>query len=157
MKIAKMKQVVSVVSMPTARITFRFSRPLAAASSIAPRAPSPEASVGVAMPKKMLPSTTRISPKVGSADSRAMPSCRSVSCSASAGRGGTRSGRAKPTTTRNTMYSRPSNTPGISAPMNRSPTDIDTWSAISTSMMDGGIRMPNVPEAATTPDAMALL
>ena len=41
-------------------------------SRIAPRAPSPEASVGVAMPKKMLPSTTRISPKVGSADSKAI-------------------------------------------------------------------------------------
>jgi hypothetical protein len=95
---------------------------------------------------------------VGSVDRKAMPIWRSVSFSASAGRGGTRSGRTKPTTTMNTMYSTPSSRhPGISAPMNRSPTDTDTWSAISTSMMDGGIRMPSVPEAATTPEAMALL
>jgi hypothetical protein len=55
-----------------------------------------------------------------------------------------------------TMYSRPRPTPGISAPMNRSPTETDTWSAISTSMIDGGMRMPSVPEAATTPEATAL-
>ncbi len=41
--------------------------------------------------------------------------------------------------------------------MNKSPTETDTWSAISTSMIDGGIKMPKVPEAATTPDANALL
>ncbi len=59
------------------------------------------------------------------------------------------------------MYSRPSATPGTSAPMKRSPTEVDTWSAISTSMIDGGIRMPKVPkvpkvpEAATVPQAIA--
>jgi hypothetical protein len=43
------------------------------------------------------------------------------------------------------------------APMKRSPTGVLTWSAISTSMIDGGIRMPSVPEAATTPEARLLL
>ncbi len=41
--------------------------------------------------------------------------------------------------------------------MNRSPTEMASWSAISTSMMLGGMRMPSVPEAATTPVASSLL
>ena len=53
------------------------------------------------------------------------------------------------------MYSTPNSRPGTSAPMNRSPTDTETWSAMSTSMMDGGMRMPSVPEAATSPLASA--
>ncbi len=44
-------------------------------------------------------------------------------------------------------------TPGKTAAMNRSPTDRAIWSAIITSMMDGGMRMPSVPEADTTPAA----
>ncbi len=52
-----------------------------------------------------------------------------------------------------TMYIRPIITPGITAPMNRSPTDSDSWSAMMTSMMLGGIRMPSVPAPATTPEA----
>jgi hypothetical protein len=41
--------------------------------------------------------------------------------------------------------------------MKRSPTETDIWPAMSTSMMGGAIRMPSVPEAATTPEASALL
>ena len=39
--------------------------------------------------------------------------------------------------------------------MNRSPTDSESWSAMMTSMIDGGMRMPSVPEAATTPEDSA--
>ena len=51
------------------------------------------------------------------------------------------------------MYSAPSSNPGISAPMKRSPADRLSRSAISTSMIDGGIRMPSVPTAPTVPAA----
>ncbi len=49
----------------------------------------------------------------------------------------------------------PSRTPGTSAPMNNSPTDSESWSAIRMSMIDGGIRMPSVPADAITPEANA--
>ncbi len=57
---AKMKAVVRVVSCRTLVITPLPSRRLIHASSKAPAAPTPAASVGVASPKKMLPSTARI-------------------------------------------------------------------------------------------------
>ena len=41
-------------------------------------------------------------------------------------------------------------TPGKTAAMKRSPTESAIWSAMITSMIDGGIRIPSVPEAATT-------
>ena len=50
-------------------------------------------------------------------------------------------------------YRNPMITPGNTAAMNRSPTDSAIWSAIITNMIEGGIRMPNVPDAATTPEA----
>ena len=54
------------------------------------------------------------------------------------------------------MYSPPSSTPGNSAPRNKSPTLIAIRSAITTSMMLGGIRMPSVPTAQTVPEANRL-
>ena len=53
----KMNAVVRVVSRMTAVSTGRFNARLARAKRSAPRAPTPAASVGVASPKKMLPST----------------------------------------------------------------------------------------------------
>ena len=41
--------------------------------------------------------------------------------------------------------------------MNRSPTDSDIWSAMTTSMMLGGIRMPSVPTAQMVPVASSTL
>ncbi len=65
MKIAMMKAVVSAVFTHTSFSTAGRRRRLAAASSIVPIAPTPEASVAVAMPKKIEPSTARISPAGG--------------------------------------------------------------------------------------------
>jgi hypothetical protein len=101
----------------------------------------------------MLPRTTSISPNVGTVDSSATAICFHDSGSSPSALAGTICGLKTPSARTYSMYIKPSSTPGTSAPMNRSPTDVDTWSAISTSMIDGGIRMPSVPEAATTPDA----
>ena len=38
--------------------------------------------------------------------------------------------------------------------MNKSPSEIANWSDMITSIIDGGIRMPSVPEAAIVPVAM---
>ena len=51
------------------------------------------------------------------------------------------------------MYNKPSKSPGKTAPINKSPTDILTWSPIITSIILGGIKIPNVPVAQTTPQA----
>ncbi len=92
MKSAKMNEVVCIVSMQASRSTRMFSLPLSAASSMAPKAPRPAASVGVAMPKKIEPSTATISAAGGITASRmAMIDFRSTG-----GRsfgGGARSGR----------------------------------------------------------------
>ena len=55
-----MKAVVRVVSNNTFLSTGRSILRFAAASSRAPAAPTPAASVGVAKPRKMLPSTAKI-------------------------------------------------------------------------------------------------
>ena len=47
--------------------------------------------------------------------------------------------------------------PGIKAAKNRSPTEIDSRSAIMINMMLGGIRIPSVPEAHMTPVANVCL
>ncbi len=57
---AKMNAVVRVVSCSTSRITRASSWRFTSASSNAPKAPTPAASVGVATPMKILPSTARI-------------------------------------------------------------------------------------------------
>ena len=54
------------------------------------------------------------------------------------------------------MYRMPRIIPGNRAPINRSPTDKLSWSAIITSMILGGIRIPRVPEAQTVPTAKGL-
>ncbi len=55
----------SVVSRTTSRITAHEIRPREAASRSAPAAPTPDASVGVAIPKKVLPRTAKMSSEVG--------------------------------------------------------------------------------------------
>ena len=57
------------------------------------------------------------------------------------------------------MYISASIIPGISAPMNSLPTeasDVPSRSAIKTSMMLGGIRMPSVPTEQAVPTAKLL-
>ena len=65
-RIIKTIDVISVV-LCTAEVRFsRFKLPLLKASPIAPRAPTPAASVGVAIPIKMDPKTATIRTKGGS-------------------------------------------------------------------------------------------
>ena len=45
--------------------------------------------------------------------------------------------------------------PGITAPMNRSPTEMFMMSARITSTMEGGMICPSVPEAAMVPVAIS--
>jgi hypothetical protein len=86
-KMPKMKAVVTVVFWHTSLRTAHVSRRLAIARSVAPKAPSPEASVGVAMPKKIEPSTARISAKGGSTASSVFRTRRMVTGSRSVGAG----------------------------------------------------------------------
>ena len=54
-------------------------------------------------------------------------------------------------------YMPESSSPGITAAANSAPADMASISAITTSMMAGGIRMPSVPADATVPRASSLL
>ena len=83
---AKMNAVVREVSSSTSPSTRRFNAPFAAASKSAPAAPTPAASVGVARPKKMLPSTARIKSAAGTtARTNAQAARRSIGSTAAAG------------------------------------------------------------------------
>ena len=65
-KIAITMAVTRRVSSQTLARLVRLKPPSMAASTMAPTAPKAPASVGVAMPKKMLPNTKKISAKGGS-------------------------------------------------------------------------------------------
>ena len=67
--------------------TAQESRPFDPARSAAPKAPTPEASVGVAMPKKMLPRTARIRPAAGKVARRTSNKALRSSGKGCAGRG----------------------------------------------------------------------
>ena len=58
--------VISVVVSTASEIFFLFKLPLLRAKNIAPRAPTPAASVGVAIPKRIEPSTEVMRTKGGS-------------------------------------------------------------------------------------------
>jgi hypothetical protein len=114
------------------------------------------ASVGVAMPKKIVPSTRKMRTSGGTQAAKTLTikrtPCRVRASGGSAGAsdGGDRHEHphhnAKPAST----------TPGKNAPRNRSPTDTPIWSPRITSTIDGGMIWPNVPEDAITPVASGL-
>ena len=78
-----------MVPLSTSWKPLNESRRLVMASKVAPRAPTPEASVGVAIPKKILPSTATINNVGGTVDLKTFRSNRSVTVSAFLGVGAT--------------------------------------------------------------------
>ena len=87
-----------VVSRHASRSTARFMRPRAAASRMAPTAPMAPASVGVATPAKIDPSTIRISSSGGmSTSTTCRTSVRNAISVISGGRAGAADGFATAT------------------------------------------------------------
>ena len=70
--------VVVAVTMNVSASILRLTLPLTAASTNASAAPNPAASVAVAMPANMVPSTTSIRPKTGSSAPRLVSFSRHV-------------------------------------------------------------------------------
>ena len=82
-----------------------------------------------------------------------MPEPLGLMLIASSSSGGAHSGLIELVIRMYAKYSPDSTRPGITAPRNRLPTDTAIRLAISTSMIDGGIRMPSVADAASVPVA----
>ena len=83
--------VVCTVDWPMSASTGRDRRPRAAANASAPRAPTPAASVGVAKPPRMEPSTATMS-RIGGAKLRASSSARAPARARSRRAAGARAG-----------------------------------------------------------------
>ena len=134
-----------------------LKRLLPIASRMEPSAPTPDASVGVAQPAKMLPSTSPINSAGGT---KLRTTSLIVSSSPPtlplAAMRGARRGHTKQAMTMKTMYRPLINRPGRTAPVNSVPTGTPTRSPMMTSMIDGGIRMPSVPALAMVPTDSAL-
>ncbi len=87
MKMPKMNAAVRLVWYSASLSTGRFRRRLAAAISNAPKAPTAEASVVVAMPKKIEPSTAKISASGGTTAQNTSSRARASSFGRFAGAG----------------------------------------------------------------------
>ncbi len=152
-----MKKTIELVSADDSMISrsdLRESAPFQAASTRAPAQPTPAASVGVAHPRKIEPSTSETSSTGG----KKLRTIIAASAPAplgpsSAGIGGAISGFRKEMTPIQMRYSTESSRPGNKAPANSDPTGTDIRSPMITSMIEGGIRMPSVPEDAIVPTA----
>ena len=116
---------VTRVVLRTTSVRFsRLSCFLNAASNMAPTAPMAAASVGVAKPPMMEPSTTTISNSGGTRLSNTSSTRRFECLSASLGIAGMAPGFINAINARYAIYRPTSNKPGITAPTNRSPTEI---------------------------------
>ena len=94
MKIRNTMLLTSVVLRMTSRRMGRLKRRWLMASTMAPTAPTEAASVGVAIPARIEPSTSTISSSGGTSTLRIRTSrARPCTLRASAGRAGARSGR----------------------------------------------------------------
>ena len=140
-----------VVSMPC-QSRGHVRRRLMAASTSAPTTPMAPASVGVARPMKIVPSTRKIRTSEGT-----MPlvhfqaSAQPRSVRASGGSAGTSCGRMMLRMKTQAQNSATWMRLGPIAPRYMSPTDLPSWSARTTSTSDGGMSCVIVPEAAITP------
>ena len=142
-----------VVPAHASRSTAMDMRPRAPARTIAPTDPIAPASVGVATPAKIDPSTMRIRSSGGSITTTTRRrSPRQGMSVISGGRAGAASGLAIATPTTYAAYIAASISPGTSPPTKRSPTEIPSWSASTTSTMLGGMICPRVPDARMTPE-----
>ncbi len=126
--------------------------PLKPASAMAPTTPMAPASVGVARPMKIVPSTRKIRPSDGMMPRRHFfTSAQPRSVRASGGSAGTSCGRMMLRMATQTQNSAIWMRLGPIAPAYMSPTERPSWSASTTSTSDGGISCVMVPEAAITP------
>ena len=147
---AVMRMVVSMPCQSSGQVRRRFM----AASTRAPTTPMAPASVGVARPMKMVPSTRKIRTSEGT-----MPlmhfqaSGQPRSVRASGGRAGTSCGRMRLRMNTQTQNSATWIRLGPMAPRYMSPTERPSWSASTTSTSEGGMSWVMVPEAAITPVA----
>ena len=142
----------------TAFMVFQLSRPHSAASTIAPPAPTAPASLGVAQPSRMDSLMTPMRNTGGkNARNRSGSSLPSGTLRRSGGSGGASEGFKVAATKMNSRYMAASKRPGTIAAENRLPTDTESRSAITISMIEGGIRIPKVPAAAMVPQESAWL
>ena len=131
---------------------FQENRPCATASRMAPIEPMAPASVGEAMPMKMVPRTRKISTSEGTIpqatfDHRAMP----LRVRAAGGNAGTRCGWKIETSNMKPENRSTCAIEGPMAPRYMSPTGTPSWKARTMSTNDGGMTCVMVPEAAITP------
>ena len=155
------------VETAASRSTVKERRQRKAASTVAPTAPTEAASVGVAMPPMMDPSTAMISNSGGTI--AVMTSLKiPFFSSALKGVAGHDFGSKIALKIIHPKYSRTNNIPGRKAPANKSPTDTGvgaklpfdictcelipaSMSAIKISTVEGGMICPKVPDAQITP------
>ena len=115
------------------------------------------ASVGVARPMKIVPSTRKMRTTDGTMPhSTRLISGQPFRVRASGGSGGIAFGRNSDTAKMNAMNSSTCRIDGPIAPRYMSPTERPIWSASTTRTSDGGMSCVIVPEAAITPVARRL-
>src|SRR5512134_3307147 len=142
----------------TAFIIFQLSRPHSAASTIAPPAPTAPASLGVAQPSRIESLMVPMRNTGGkNARNSSGPSLPLGTVSRSGGRGGASEGFSLAARKMNAIYIAASVRPGMIAAENMLPTETESRSDMTISMMLGGIRIPSVPAAAMVPQESAWL
>ena len=126
------------------------------ASSVAPKAPTAPASLGVAQPNRIEPLIRTIKATGGRKAFRTICGNLPFSYSKSPSlRAGATFLSIEHHIKINIKYINANVKPGITAPMNKLPTETCIISAIIINIILGGINIPNVPEAAITPVARA--
>ena len=137
--------------MNTAQVSSRC----AAATASAPTQPIAAPSVGVAQPDTIDPSVAMMSAVGGTSPKRSsFTTCEAGTSSASFERGGPSFGFSHTRPIVYTRYSPASSRPGSSAPAYRRATDTDSTGPMTTSITEGGMRMPSVPPAQIVPADM---
>ncbi len=136
----------------------QLSRRLNQASRMAPTTPMAPASVGVTRPKRIVPSTMKISARLGTMPrSTLLHSAQPRSVRASGGSAGTCAGRTIERMNTQAANSSTWTSDAPVAPIYISPGERPSWSARTISTSDGGISCVMVPEAAMTPVAWRTL
>ena len=127
------------------------------ASTMAPTDPSAPASVGVATPAKMLPSTTTIRAKGGTSETMTRFNSSTPSILISSGSAGATSGLANAIIAMYSAYAPVRASPGSNAALKSDPTGTPIWSPRTIRTIEGGMICPSVPAAAITPRLISSL
>ena len=147
-----------MVEFIPSHIRLQLSRLLNQARRMAPTTPMAPASVGVTSPRTMVPSTTKISARLGTVPRMMVfHSGQPRSVRASGGSAGTSAGRMIDRMNTQPMNSRTWTIEAPVAPIYISPGERCSWSARTISTSEGGISWVMVPEAAMTPVAWRTL